>query len=149
MLYMLQYSSWQQHHGVSRSSRRTALCLVDTVWMHIKLCSRLLCRLFHLSVEGEHRSIQKLQHLVCPYVLSSLRRCGVSIPADYCVCPACSLSQVRETTGAQQKQSPYYEELVKAQEAAQNAGLGLWNKVRGCADVCRRVGNPGAASAGS
>jgi endonuclease YncB( thermonuclease family) len=38
--------------------------------------------------------------------------------------------QVRETTGAQQKQSPYYEELLKAQEAAQGANLGLWNKVR-------------------
>lgn len=37
--------------------------------------------------------------------------------------------QVRETTGgAQQKQSPYYEELVKAQESAQNGQLGLWNK---------------------
>lgn len=40
--------------------------------------------------------------------------------------------QVRETTGAaQQKQSPYYEELLKAQESAQNGQLGLWNKVLG------------------
>jgi endonuclease YncB( thermonuclease family) len=42
---------------------------------------------------------------------------------------ALRMFQVRETTGAQQKQSPYYEELIKAQEAAQHAGLGLWNKV--------------------
>lgn len=58
----------------------------------------------------------------------------------------CLLPQVRETTGAQQKQSPYYEELVKAQEAAQGAGLGLWNKVR---RMCRNCAlQAGTAVAG-
>eukprot|EP00878_Enallax_costatus_P006933 GHUV01007265.1.p1 GENE.GHUV01007265.1~~GHUV01007265.1.p1 ORF type:complete len:560 (+),score=208.13 GHUV01007265.1:80-1759(+) len=38
-------------------------------------------------------------------------------------------AKVREVTGGpQQKQSPYIEELLKAQEAAQNGQLGLWNK---------------------
>jgi hypothetical protein len=40
-------------------------------------------------------------------------------------------TQVR--TGAQQ--SPYIEELKKAEEHAQAAGLGVWTKVRGCS-VC-------------
>ena len=38
--------------------------------------------------------------------------------------------QVRET-GSQQ--SPYIEDLKRAQEAAQGAGVGLWNKVCDCA----------------
>lgn len=45
-----------------------------------------------------------------------------------CVCVF--WAQVRETTGAQQKQSPYYEDLLKAQESAQAGSVGLWNKVR-------------------
>jgi endonuclease YncB( thermonuclease family) len=50
------------------------------------------------------------------------------------ILPVLALLQVRESTGTQQqKQSPYIEELLKAQEAAQGANLGLWNKVRPCA----------------
>ncbi|KAF8068404.1 elongation factor G [Scenedesmus sp. PABB004] len=38
-------------------------------------------------------------------------------------------AKVRESGGgAAQKQSPYYDDLVKAQEAAQAGGKGLWNK---------------------
>lgn len=38
--------------------------------------------------------------------------------------------QVRESTGPNSKQSPFYEDLLKAQEAAQAANKGLWTKVR-------------------
>lgn len=41
-----------------------------------------------------------------------------------------SCVQVRESTGPNSKQSPFYEELMKAQEAAQGSNKGLWTKVR-------------------
>lgn len=41
--------------------------------------------------------------------------------------PLCQ--QVRESQGANTKQSPFYEELLKAQEAAQAGHKGLWTKV--------------------
>lgn len=52
--------------------------------------------------------------------------------------PPRSLShQVREATGANSKQSPFIEDLLKAQEAAQAAGKGLWTKVRRAVLCCR------------
>jgi endonuclease YncB( thermonuclease family) len=36
---------------------------------------------------------------------------------------------VREATGPNSKNSPFYEDLLKAQEAAQAGNKGLWTKV--------------------
>jgi endonuclease YncB( thermonuclease family) len=46
-------------------------------------------------------------------------------------CHVLSCHQVRESQGANTKQSPFYEELLKAQEAAQAGHKGLWTKVGG------------------
>lgn len=46
-------------------------------------------------------------------------------------------TQVREATGPNSKNSPFYEELLKAQEAAQAGNKGLWTKV--CA-ACSSAG---------
>lgn len=53
--------------------------------------------------------------IVCGRVL-------VLYPVPFC-------HQVRESQGANTKQSPFYEELLKAQEAAQAGHKGLWTKV--------------------
>ncbi len=53
-------------------------------------------------------------------------RCAIS--KRFCVSSALQVRAI----GAQQ--SPYIEELKKAEEAAQLAGLGLWTKVRDSAN---------------
>lgn len=50
---------------------------------------------------------------------------AVSLAGPVAVC-----MQVRESSGANSKQSPFYEDLLKAQEAAQAGNKGLWTKVR-------------------
>lgn len=52
-----------------------------------------------------------------------------------CACAAARTCQVRESTGPNSKQSPFIEELLKAQEAAQSSNKGLWTKVRGTCDT--------------
>jgi hypothetical protein len=46
------------------------------------------------------------------------------------LCLFCGVyAQVRESTGPSTKNSPFMEDLLKAQEAAQSANKGLWTKV--------------------
>ncbi len=54
--------------------------------------------------------------------------------ADGAVCSRCPAPQVRPG----QQQSPYIENLKKAEEAAQLSGVGVWTKVRLVALRCRR-----------
>lgn len=47
----------------------------------------------------------------------------------FCILLLLLVAQVRESTGPNSKNSPFYEELLKAQEAAQAGNRGLWTKV--------------------